>query len=120
MGRKQCSRCNDNCVDDEVVVCNTVFKYTLTQVDTNTHNLTVIACPTPTAVYDVGTIKTRENSCTGLVYYQAFVNTDPVQIIQDCSLCSIIARAIQAYFADLEPIDCGNYNSCGRNNFFGF
>lgn len=121
MGRNQCNRCNNNCVEDEVVVCNTLFKYNLTEVDEHTHTLTVIACPTPTAVYDIGTIKTRENTCTGLAYYQAFVNTDPVQIIQDCSLCNIIARAIQAYFADLQPINCGgNGNTCQYNNFFGF
>ena len=70
MGRNQCNRCNNNCLEDEVVVCNNVFKFNLTEVDANTHTLTVIACNTPTAVYDVGTIKTRENTCTGFKLFK--------------------------------------------------
>lgn len=109
--------CNNNCVDEEIVVCNTLFKYTLTEVETNVYNLLAIPCNTPTAVYDIATIRTKSNTCTGLNYYQAAINTNPVEIIQDCSLCGIIANAIELYFENMEPVNCGNTKNNGFNFF---
>ena len=52
-------------------------------------------------------------------YYQAFINTDPVQIIQDCNLCDLIRRSIAIYFDNLEEIDTYSSCGCGRRNGFG-
>ena len=75
-----CNRCHERCKENEIVVCDTLFDFNLEKVDNNTQLLIVSACNTPTAVYDIATIKTRTNSCTGLTFYQAAVNTDPVEI----------------------------------------
>ena len=111
----------DNCMNEEIVVCNTTFKFKLIPIDSNSYSLCVSRCNAPTATYDIATIRVRTNNCSGTTYYQAFVNSDPVEIIQDCSLCDIVKRAIEIYFSRLEPINCrGNGNDCGcRNNFLG-
>ena len=115
---------NCNCTNDEVVVCNTTFKFVLTPLDSNTYALCVTRCNAPTATYDIALIRVRTNNCCGQnTYYQATVNSDPVEIIQDCSLCNIVKRAIEIYFSHLEPIYCNNNNNsgcrCGNNNFLG-
>ena len=114
---------NCNCANQEIAVCNTVFKYNLIPVDTNTHVVCVSRCNTPTATYEIATIRTRTNTCSDGTYYQATINGDPVEIIQDCSLCNIVKRAIEIYFSRLEPIYCNNNNNggcrCGNNNFLG-
>ena len=118
----------DGCMKDgmheEVVVCNTTFKFRLTPIDSTTYSLCVSRCNAPTATYDIATIRVRTNNCSGTTYYQAFVNSDPVEIIQDCSLCDIVRRAIEIYFQNLEPINCrsnnnGNGNCRCNNNFLG-
>lgn len=118
-----------NCMDEEIVVCDTLFNYNLVEVGTNTYNLLVSACNNPTATYFIGTITQKANPCTGLTYYQMVINGNPVEIIQDCSLCNIIAKAIETYFTNLTPINCnGNgggfgkgHGCCGNNNqFYGF
>ena len=114
---------NCNCANQEIAVCNTVFKYNLIPVDTNTHVVCVSRCNTPTATYEIATIHTRTNTCSDGTYYQATINGDPVEIIQDCSLCDIIRRAIEIYFSNFEPINCTRGrggNGCGCNNIFGF
>lgn len=103
---------------NEIVVNGVLYKYNLiplTQDDANVAcDLWVTPCNLPTAVYDVARITCRENTCAQLTYYQAFINTDPVEIIQDCDLCNTIARAIEIYINR-----CNNLNTC-RNNYFGF
>ena len=49
-------------------------------------------------------------------YFQSFINTDPVQIIQDCSLCNIISRSIETYFDNTNLL---NNTNCGCRNNFG-
>ena len=117
--------CNNNkcgnCENQEVFVCNAVFKFKLVPVDEVTNVVCVSRCNTPTATYEVATVRTRTNTCGDGTYYQATINGDPVEIIQDCSLCDIIRRSIEIYFMNFEPIDCTrrrNYNGC--NNIFGF
>ena len=60
-------------------------------------------------------------ACAFLFIYILVGLTDPVEIIQDCSLCDIVRRAIEIYFERLEPINCsGNKNcNCRNNNFLG-
>jgi hypothetical protein len=115
--------CKGNCENHEVVVCNSVFKYNLVPVDANTHVVCVSRCSTPTATFEIATIRTRTNTCSEGTYYQAAINGDPVEIIQDCSLCDIVRRAIEIYFNRLEPINCsgnGNGNcNCRNNSFLG-
>ena len=63
------------------------------------------------------------DTCSDGTYYQATINGDPVEIIQDCSLCDIIRRAIEIYFTNFEPINCTrgrNNGGCGCGNLFGF
>jgi uncharacterized Zn finger protein len=47
--------CKDNCngANQEIAVCNTVFKYNLIPVDTNTHVVCVSRCSTPTATFEI-------------------------------------------------------------------
>ena len=45
-------------------------------------------------------------------YYQAFINTDPVEIIQDCSLEDIICRSIAHYMNSI-----GGCNNSRRDYF---
>ena len=53
-------------------------------------------------------------------YYQAFINTDPVEIIQDCSLEDIIRRSIGVYFNNLPQFDINGCNcGCNRNRTCG-
>ncbi len=99
---------------NEIVCCNTLFKYDLEPVGENTYDLVVTPCNIPTAVFNVARITVRENSCNQINYYQAFINTDPVQIIQDCSLENLICRCIEIYFDNLPTIHC---NSCNRSGF---
>lgn len=108
------------CCDQEIVVGNTLFKYDLNQVSENTYDLVVTPCNVPTSVYCICRITTRENCCNNMEYYQAFINTDPVQIIQDCDLCNIIARAIEAYFENTATVNTrnGNNGCCNQRNSF--
>ncbi|MDE7095479.1 MAG: hypothetical protein K2O23_03230, partial [Anaeroplasmataceae bacterium] len=71
------------------------------------------------SVYCIARISVRENCCNNMEYYQAFINTDPVEIIQDCNLCDIIARSIAAYFDNTPTVNTGN-NCPNRRNSFGF
>lgn len=103
----------------EILVGNTTFKYELNQINENTYDLVATPCNVPTSVYCIARISVRENCCNNMEYYQAFINTDPVEIIQDCNLCDIIARAIAAYFDNTPTVNTGN-NCCNRRNSFGF
>jgi hypothetical protein len=114
-----CQRDNDRCRDNEVIVGNTVFEYNLRQLDQNTFDLSVTPCNNPTAVYCIARITTRENCCNNMKYYQSFINTDPVQIIQDCSLCEIIRRSIAVYFENLDQMNTSSSCGCSRRNSFG-
>ncbi len=102
---------------NEIEACGTTFEFNLREVSENTFNLVVTPCSQPTAVYEIARITVRENNCTGLKYFQAFVNTDPVEIIQDCNLRNIICRSIMAYFNGNTPIRCRGCQS-GRNNCY--
>ena len=94
-------------------MCSTASSDTIT--------LTVTPCTLPTAVFDVATITVKENSCNQIEFYQAAINTDPVQIIQDCSLDEIICRSFPSnrYISLLEilrivfllPLDTNYCNS---------
>ena len=107
-----CEKNNKN--HDEVIVGNTLFKYDLNQVGENTFDLVATPCNLPTAVYCIARITVRENCCNNMEYYQAFINTDPVEIIQDCDLRNIITRAIGTYFTNVPTM---NTNCCRRNTF---
>ncbi len=116
---------NNKKCKNEIVVCNTLFKYDLIEECPGVYELVVTPCNLPTAVYDVARITKRSNACSGLDYFQAFINTDPVQIIQDCDLDNLIQRAIEIYFSNAPDIDCNNNNSgngkcCCSNRLFGF
>lgn len=114
---------------NEIVVCNTLFKFELVEECSDTYELVVTPCNMPTAVYDIARITKRTNACSGLDYFQAFINTDPVEIIQDCDLENLIQRAIEAYFDNAPDIDCDGQsrqndnrsNRCGKcsNRMFG-
>ncbi len=103
----------------EILVGNTAFKYELNQINENTYDLVATPCNIPTSVYCIARISVRENCCNNMEYYQAFINTDPVVIIQDCNLCDIIARAIATYFDNTPTIHTDN-QCCNRRNSFGF
>lgn len=116
--------CPQNLNQNEVLVCNTLFMYDLVETTTgsNVYDLICTPCNTPTAVYNVARITLRENSCNQIQYYQAFINTDPVEIIQDCNLENCVTRCIEIYFCNLEPINCSNCNGnstgcCGLGLF---
>lgn len=114
---------------NEVVVCNTLFKFELIEECSDTFELVVTPCNTPTAVFDIARITKRTNACSGLDFFQAVINTDPVEIIQDCDLENLIQRAIEAYFDDFPDIDCDGQSRqndnrssrCGKcsNRMFG-
>ncbi len=110
--------CKPEC-RQEILVGNTTFKYELNQVNENTYDLVATPCNVPTSVYCIARISVRENCCNNMEYYQAFINTDPVEIIQDCNLCDIIARAIAAYFENTPVIHTNNCG-CNQRNSFGF
>ena len=78
---------------NEVVVCNTLFKFELIEECSDTFELVVTPCNTPTAVFDIARITKRTNACSGLDFFQAVINTDPVEIIQDCDLENLIQKA---------------------------
>ena len=80
------------------------------------YDLVVTPCNVPTSIYCVARISKRENCCGNMEYYQSFINTDPVEIIQDCNLCDIIARSIENYFNNIFN---NNSCSCNSNRMFG-
>lgn len=98
-----------------ICCCNQRFTFNLTSAGDNRYVLTVTPCSCPTAVFDVATITVKENSCNQIEYYQAAINTDPVEIIQDCSLRNILCRCIRQYFNDIDLPSCGN-----NRRTFGF
>ena len=105
---------------DEVIVGNTTFKFELNQVSENVFDLVVTPCNVPTSIYCVARITVRENCCNNMEYYQAFINTDPVEIIQDCNLCDTVTRAIQLYFENIGIFNTNTYgNTCCNNRTFG-
>lgn len=104
---------------DEILVCNNVFKYKLVKVNNDVYDLVVTPCCTPTAVYDVARISERMNGCMQSTYYQAFINTDPVVIIQDCTLEGAVRRAIAIYFENNPCIECTGCNdTCCNQGLF--
>ena len=109
----------ENKCKQEILVGNTTFKYELNQINDNTYDLVATPCNVPTSVYCIARISIRENCCNNMEYYQAFINTDPVEIIQDCNLCNTIARAIELYFANIPTINTLN-NCYNQRNNFGF
>lgn len=106
----------NKCNEHEVLVGNTIFNYQLNEVSDNVFDLVATPCNVPTSVYCIARITKRENCCNNMEYFQAFINTDPVEIIQDCSLRDIISRSIENYFNNLSTF---NNNSCGCSNHFG-
>lgn len=100
----------------EILVGNTTFKYELNQISDNTYDLVATPCNVPTSVYCISRISVRENCCNDMEYFQSFINTDPVEIIQDCDLCDIIARSIARYF-EHTPVINTNSGCCHRNTF---
>lgn len=88
---------NKGC-DNEILVGNTLFNYSLNEEEDCVYSLVATPCNVPTSVYCIARITTRENCCNNMEYYQSFINTDPVEIIQDCNLKQIIRRSIEAYF----------------------
>ena len=111
MACSQEQNCKVNRKNNEIIVGNTLFSYTLTDIGNGVSELAVTPCNTPTSVYCVARITTRENCCNNMQYYQSFINTDPVQIIQDCSLDEIICRSIENYFENIPTIDTRSCNN---------
>ena len=99
-----------------ICCCNNRFTFNLDETSDNVFTLTVTPCTLPTAVFDVATITVKENSCNQIEFFQAAINTDPVQIIQDCSLRDLICRSINCYFNDATLPTC----SSNRRNFSWF
>ncbi len=112
---KEINNCNKDC-NQEILVGNILFKYDLNQVNEYTYDLAVTPCNVPTSVFCIARITVRENCCNNMEYFQSFINTDPVQIIQDCSLCNIISRSIETYFDNTNLL---NNTNCGCRNNFG-
>lgn len=108
---------NENNCNQEILVGNTTFKYELNQINENTYDLVATPCNIPTSVYCIARISVRENCCNNMQYYQAFINTDPVEIIQDCNLCDCISRAIAEYFNNTPTVNTNNNNCNGRTGF---
>lgn len=94
-----------------ICCCNERFTYNLTQNNDNQYTLTVTPCSIPTAVFDVATLTIKQNTCNQIEYYQAAINTDPVAIIQDCSLRDLLCRCITCYFNDVSLPSCNNRRS---------
>ena len=111
---------NEKKCDNEILVGNTTFKYELNQVNDNTYDLVCTPCNVPTSVFCCARISVRENCCNNMEYYQSFINADPVEIIQDCNLCDIIARSIAQYFANTPVIETGTNSCCNQRTGFGF
>lgn len=99
-----------------ICCCDQRFTFNLTENNNDRFTLTVTPCELPTAVFDVATITVRENTCNQIEYYQIAINTDPVEIIQDCDLECGICRAIERYFDDATLPTCNNNNR--RNGWF--
>ena len=97
--------------------CGNRFTFNLDSIGDGRYTLTTTPCTLPTAVFDVATISVRENSCNQIEYYQAAINTDPVKIIQDCSLRNLICRAINCYFDDATLPTCNNNTRRGFGLF---
>ena len=110
--------CNKNqkCDNNEVLVNGILFNYNLQEVNDNTCDLVATPCNVPTSVFCIARISTRQNCCNNLEYFQSFINTDPVQIIQDCNLQNIIERSIETYFSNT----LGNMSGCCANNGCSF
>ena len=104
----------------EVICGGVTYKYKLERIGDNVCELVATPCPMPTAVYNVATIRCRQNTCTGFEYYQAQVNIDPCTCIQDCNLDDLIERATCLYVNNLQntTYNNNNYNNrcCNRNN----
>lgn len=116
-GCKKCCINTEALDDNEIVCCGQLYQYSLTT-DSSSTNQTLLCtpCNQPTAIFDVATITTRTNSCMDLTYYQAVVNTDPVEIIQDCNLKNCICRVIELYMTN-NSCGCGCSNNCNNNSF---
>ncbi|MGM9971440.1 MAG: hypothetical protein ACI35W_03460 [Anaeroplasmataceae bacterium] len=112
----QNSRHHECLEENEICCCGQLYQFSLvsggrsdssggnSSSSGNTKTLLVTPCDQPTAIFDVATITTKSNSCMDLTYFQAVVNTDPVEIIQDCNLRNTICRTIELYMRN---------NSCG-------
>lgn len=103
---------NRNPKRNEIIVNNTLFSYNLEEVGENAYDLVVTPCNLPTSVYCVARITRRNNCCNNMEYFQSFINTDPVEIIQDCNLEQTIIRSINNYFNNVNSISNG---CCNRN-----
>lgn len=109
--------CSNTCNNSQqIIVGNTLFNYNLQEVSDCSYDLVCTPCNIPTAVYCIARITKRQNCCNNMEYYQAFINTDPVQIIQDCNLEDTIRRAIEAYFENIPNLDVNTNNCCGCSN----
>lgn len=113
--------CANACNNHEIIVGNTLFNYSLNEVSECAYDLVCTPCNIPTAVYCVARITKRENCCNNMEYYQAFINTDPVEIIQDCNLEQIIVRAIESYFDNIPTLETSNNDNtcCCNRGIFG-
>ena len=99
--------------ENYICCCNDRFTFNLDPIGDGRDTLTCTPCSLPTAVFDVATISVRQNSCNQIEYYQAAINTDPVKIIQDCSLRDLLCRCINCYFDDATLPNCNT----NRRNF---
>lgn len=99
--------------ENYICCCNDRFTFNLDPIGDGRYTLTCTPCSLPTAVFDVATISVRQNSCNQIEYYQAAINTDPVKIIQDCSLRDLLCRCINWYFDDATLPNCNT----NRRNF---
>ena len=109
------NKCNKH--DNEILVDNVLFSYELNEVGESACDLVVTPCNVPTSVYCVARITKRENCCNNMEYFQSFINTDPVQIIQDCNLEQIITRSIENYFDSINNMNINGNGCCNRSCF---
>ncbi len=114
-----CNKCcnQEPLEDNEIYCCGQLYQYTLTTDAGNNQSLLCTPCNQPTAIFDVASITTKTNACMGVTYYQAVVNTDPVEIIQDCNLKNTVCRCIELYMKD-NACGCGCQSSCQCNKGF--
>lgn len=103
--------------ENYICCCNEKFTFNLTPEGNGRYVLTCTPCSIPTAVFDVATVTVKQNSCNQIEYYQAAINTDPVQIIQDCSLRDLLCRCITCYFNDVSLPTCNTSNRTGFSLF---
>ena len=99
--------------DKKICCCGERFTFNLTQTSNDRYTLTVTPCSLPTAVFDIATIAVKTNTCNQIEYYQVAINTDPVEIIQECDLECAVCRAITTYFNNATLPTCNNR----RNSF---